>query len=110
MANKKTNTEKQNENENRTVESAPQYITKKPDFYCPLAPSMMWHHGMFYKECPLNSYNRDMPQCNGCKLRWVGVENKKDRDSIKKNSPLVEKAKREEIPTIGKTYSTEDVK
>ena len=55
-------------------------------------------------------FDNTILNCNGCKLRWVGVENKKDRDSIKKNSPLVEKAKREEIPTIGKTYSTEDVK
>jgi hypothetical protein len=85
-------------------EKAPRYITKKPDFFCPLSPSIMWHHGMYYKECPLNASNRDMSQCGNCKLRWQGIDRTQKKD---KTNQVVERQIKEEIPNIGKTYTSE---
>ena len=106
---KKTKSENQNENENRVEELAPQYITHRPEFSCPLTPSIMWHHGFYYKECPLKPSNRDMPQCSKCKLRWAGLEksNKNNRGESKRDFSSTQNTNKEEIPTIGKTYSSE---
>ncbi len=101
--------ENQNENENRVAELAPKYITNRPEFSCPLTPNIMWHHGFFYSECPLKPSNRDMPQCSRCKLRREGLEkvNKNNRDESKRDISTTQKTIKEEIPTIGKTYSSE---
>lgn len=114
MKSNKTNTEeKRQEEENKTADSAPKYITTKPEFYCPLAPTIMWHHGLYYSDCPLTASQRDMSSCNGCKLRWVGVDKtkatKKEKNSYNKSEQRVDKNHREETPIIGKTYSSDNV-
>ena len=104
--------EKRQEEENKTAEKAPSYIVNKPDFYCPLAPTIMWHHGFHYSECPLKASERDMSSCNGCKLKGMHTgkakDNKKERNSFNKNNIIREKKVREATPIIGKTYSSDD--
>lgn len=85
--------------------SIPNYITKKPDFYCPVSPYIMWHHNLEYKECPLKKDQRDMGSCANCKLRGdskVKIKAKPHRDAINKS----QKKKKEVIPNIGKTYTS----
>lgn len=38
-------------------------------FSCPLGKAVLWWHGLEYKECPLTSAYRDMPECKNCKLQ-----------------------------------------
>lgn len=109
---KDTNNTVQVEKEDNGKEGkAPRYITKKLDFYCPISPTVMWHHGMHYKDCPLKASERDMPSCSGCKLRWSGVDKTKvannERNRNRKNELVVENAKREDIPNIGRTYNSD---
>lgn len=104
--------EKRKEEENKNAEKAPKYIVNKLDFYCPLAPTMLWHHGLYYKDCPLKASERDMSSCNGCKLKGKNVEKaflpKKERNRFNKNEVMSDDSLREEIPMIGKTYSSDD--
>jgi hypothetical protein len=92
-----------------THSKAPKYITKKTEFYCSLSPDIMWHHGMYYKDCPLCAAQRDMPCCGNCKLRWQGIEKKKKEEKVRlrKETPVVENGQQEPIPVIGKTYNAE---
>jgi len=71
----------------------------KSKFYCPVSPYILWHHGLVYKECPLQANNRDMPACKNCRH---GVE----KTQIKNfnNLQKVGKRKKETTPKIGKTY------
>ena len=112
MKNKTNVQEKRQEEENKTVEKAPSYVVNKPDFYCPLAPSMLWHHGLYYSECPIKASERDMAACNGCKLKGVrnnkANEFQKERNNFKKSNTVVENKVREETPVIGKTYSSDN--
>ena len=105
---KKRNEEKIREEENKIAEKLPKYVVIKPDFYCPLAPSMLWHHGLYYKECPLKASERDMSSCGNCNLKYKNVEKatvvKKERNNYKKDSNALGKRQKEEIPVIGKTY------
>jgi hypothetical protein len=103
--------EKRQEEENKTAEKAPAYIVNKPDFYCPLAPTMLWHHGLYYSECPLKASERDMSSCNGCRLKGIRNDkansSQKERNNFKKNNTIVEEKVREQTPVIGKTYSSD---
>ena len=47
----------------------PQYAPSRTGFYCPLSPSILWHHGLVYQECPVDALERDMPECAKCRLR-----------------------------------------
>ena len=84
--------------------NAPNYITKKPDFYCPVSPYIMWHHNLEYKFCPLVQDHRDMGACANCKLKGSKV-NVKVKKYINKNATQKkENKKKEAIPKIGKSY------
>lgn len=89
----------------------PRFGTKKPKFYCPLSPDILWHHGLVYKECPLCEEQRDMPACAKCKLKGESKVKpkykKKYKNRNKKDIPKVEKRGKEPIPKIGKTYTSE---
>jgi hypothetical protein len=86
----------------------PKYWVKRPDFYCPLAPTIMWHHGMIYAECPLVPGERDMGHCANCELRGEKKKaRKKKKFRNKNNTPHVDKRKKEPVPNIGKTYVSE---
>ena len=99
-----TSGQEQEEQQDNKDTKAPRYITKKSEFFCPISPTVMWHHDMYYKECPMNASNRDMPQCGNCKLRWQGIEKPKQKD---KKIQIVERQVKEEVPNIGKTYTSE---
>lgn len=79
------------------IEGVPNYIVKQPEFYCPISPYIMWHHGFKYKECPINNGQRDMLSCSNCELKG-----NKTRVKYKKISKI--KRKHEPIPNIKKTY------
>ena len=89
----------------------PKYGTIKPDFYCPLSPDILWHHGLSYKECPLCPEQRDMPNCDRCKLRgeshMQSKNKKKYNNRNRKDIPKIEKRSKGPIPKIGKTYTSE---
>ena len=110
---KETKNDAQAQEETKNDNQPPRYLTKKTEFFCPLGTNIMWHHGLHYKDCPLVSSQRDMPSCNGCKLRWSGVDknkvanNERNRNS-KKSNPIVENAHREDIPNIGRAYSSDE--
>lgn len=112
MKNNKNSQEKRQEEENKIAEKAPTYVVNKPDFYCQLAPTMLWHHGFHYGECPLKPSERDLPSCNGCKLKGIRNDkansSQKERNNFKKNNTVVEEKVKEQIPVIGKTYSSDD--
>lgn len=97
--------------ENLVNERLPRYIIKQPEFYCPLSPLILWHHGMSYKECPIGSEHRDMVSCEKCrckgdsKTRTKG--SKKTKPNYKKDIPKIEKRSKGPIPKIGKTYTSE---
>lgn len=74
----------------------PKYLITKPEFYCPLSPYIKWHHGLQFAECPINSSNRDMPECKNCKYGGKSLKPKR-----KKMPP-----KKEQIPVIKKTYTS----
>jgi len=99
-----TSSNQEQEEQDNKDNKAPRYITKKLEFYCPISPTIMWHHGMSYIECPMNASNRDMPQCGSCKLRWQGIDRTQKKD---KRNQAVERQIKEEVPNIGKTYTSE---
>lgn len=70
----------------------------KSNFSCPLSPYVMWHKGLIYKECPVHSHERMMGSCENCPLR--GEKSTKPRQE----KPRRKETKKEEIPTINKTY------
>lgn len=86
----------------------PRFSRRKSKFYCPESPSILWHHGLIYAECPFNEENRDMEECENCSLRgkakFKGGKNKKRR--YKKDISKLERRNKEQIPKIGKTYSS----
>ena len=43
----------------------------KSSFSCPIGNAILWWHKIEYKECPLVSSHRDMPECKDCKLRVI---------------------------------------
>lgn len=88
------------------AEHIPKYTTKKPEFSCPVSPHIMWHHGLIYKECPLDSNQRDMATCQKCCLKGNNTIKKKRKKSYK-NKIKVERRKKEFIPKIRKTYVSE---
>jgi hypothetical protein len=89
----------------------PKYIVKKPKFFCSLSPYIMWHHNLMYKECPIGPEHRDMVACEKCKCK--GDSKAKTKTSKKggyrrrKDIPRIEKRSKEQIPKIGKTYTSE---
>ena len=93
------------------TERMPKYIIKRPEFFCPLSPDILWHHGLQYSECPIIATERDMPECANCIHRGdskVKVKSsKKSRPRRKKSQPKVEKRGKERTPKIGKTYVSE---
>lgn len=80
----------------------PNYIVKKPEFYCPLSPQLLWHHGLIYTECPLVPSQRDMGACKSCPLKGKG--------GIQASNPDPSRPKRKKqksiVPKIGKSYSS----
>ena len=74
----------------------------KKHFYCPLSPYILWHHGLIYKECPLNASHREMGACKSCCLN--DCKSKKQRKQ--KSRSKIERRKKEPIPNIGKTYTS----
>lgn len=93
------------------TERMPRYITKKPQFSCPLSPHILWHHGLQYTECPIVATERDMPECAGCKNRGDSKvktkSSRKHKPRRKKSNPKVEKRAKGPIPKIGKTYHSD---
>ena len=76
--------------------SPPKFGVKPPKFSCPLSPTIMWHHDLIYKECPLCIGERDMISCEKCQLKKV----------TKVITRPKKKSKSEVLPKIGKTYSS----
>lgn len=74
-------------------------------FYCPLSPNVLWHHGFIYKECPVVLGERTMGKCQNCELRGQASPKKKNK---KQKNIIIEQRKKEEIPVIGKTYHAEE--
>jgi hypothetical protein len=91
-------------------ERMPKYIIKKPKFFCPLSPMLLWHHGLEYKSCPVGPEHRDMVLCEKCKCKGdskVKTKTSKRHDrGRKKDIPKIEKRSKEPIPKIGKTYTS----
>lgn len=57
---------------NEEKNSEPNYYPYKLKFSCPLGKNIMWwkgKNGLEYKECPLSAGQRDMPECQNCKLK-----------------------------------------
>jgi hypothetical protein len=77
-------------------------------FYCPLSPYIMWHHGMYYTECPVVENQRDTPFCQDCSCKGdskvKAKSHKKSKPTHKKTTIQVEKKAKGPIPKIGKTY------
>lgn len=88
----------------------PKYIIKKPKFFCPLSPMILWHHGMSYKECPIGPEHRDMVACEKCKCKGSSTARTKTSKKVihrrKKGAPKVEKVPKGPVPKIGKTYTS----
>lgn len=83
----------------------PKYLTKSPDFYCPVGSiGLAWHWGLAYTECPLVPKERDMGICERCPLKNTRMMKTSDATDVK---PKKRKKKKEIIPVIRKTYSTE---
>lgn len=47
-------------------------VVKSHKFFCPIGDRILWHRGLEYKECPLFSAFRNMPECATCKLKFDG--------------------------------------
>jgi len=93
-----------------SYENQPRYVIKQPEFFCPLSPLVMWHHGLSYKECPIGPEQRDMVSCERCKCKGNSKiktkSSKKRRPRRKKDIPQIEKRSKGSIPKIGKTYTS----
>jgi len=74
-------------------------------FSCPLSPYILWHHGLIYADCPLSPSQRDMGVCEKCKLNEKKTGKYKNKKQ--KTIPTVERRRKEPIPNIGKTYTSE---
>ena len=90
-------------------EHMPRYLTKKPDFSCPISPYILWNRKLKYATCPVNERERDMNECENCINKGNSTAKSKSsrkRPRGKKNGPKVER-KNEVVPKIGKTYTSE---
>jgi len=88
----------------------PKYVIKKPEFFCPLSPMILWHHGMSYKECPIGPEHRDMIECEKCRCKGSSNARTKTSKKVvyrrKKDVPKIEKVSKGPTPKIGKTYNS----
>lgn len=95
----------------------PNYLPWKPEFSCPLSPSILWFHGLRYTSCPLVEDERDMDECSSCPCRADNTDElillRKTRDQEerkkrkKKRSGDSQKAGKRSEPVVtkkGETY------
>lgn len=77
-------------------------------FYCSLSPYIMWHTGVKYAECPLNSMERDMPACQSCELQGDNAPKAKAKRRRRKEKDDRQdkrnQRKQEVVPVINKTF------
>lgn len=62
-------------------------------FYCPMSPYIPWEWGLVFKECPLESTQRDMKECLSCRLRGTDNSLPKRRSGARKPKRKQENAK-----------------
>lgn len=82
---------------------------KKSKFYCPESPYILWGHGLIFAECPINKEDRDMRECESCPLRGEAqtYNRKNSKRNYQKDMSKLEKRSKEQIPNIGKTYTSD---
>lgn len=82
----------------------------KPDFYCPLSPSIAWGWGLKYTSCPIDASQRDFPDCSRCALQGEGtkklVAKRKKEEKIKRRKRKEERKQEEVKYEKGKSYIT----
>lgn len=89
------------------LETMPRYLTRKPEFSCPLSPYILWNKGLRYATCPIGERERDMRECENCVNKGSSTaktKSGKKRVRRKKNDVKIEKKELSPIPKIGKTY------
>jgi hypothetical protein len=83
--------------------------SRKSKFYCPESPYIAWHRGLIFAECPVSEGDRDMKECEKCPLLGEAkFKSKRSKKRYKKDIPKLERRGKEPIPSIGKTYTSED--
>lgn len=95
--------DKKEKKEEKHEDRQPNYITKAPEFSCPLSTYIMWHRDMRYISCPVNVNNRDMQGCNRCPNKQDPSYKKEVKKEKEIRVEMINK-KKGPIPTIGKTY------
>lgn len=91
---------------NEFTNGEPRYITRKPNFSCPVSPAIAWHWGLQYAECPLVEEERDMGECANCPNRSFNtlklINKRKNKNNKRKRKNNNES--NISIPKKGKTY------
>jgi hypothetical protein len=71
----------------------------------------MWHHDLKYLSCPIGQHQRDMGTCQKCPCRVSKIDDKRSINGMEEKKDAtskVSKKRKEAIPNIGKTYSSEE--